>query len=51
MQRVKDAESVSYNPHSWDKALAPSWATVVYDPDDPDENYDPPSPPERRRDY
>lgn len=49
--RVKDAESASYNPHSRAKVLAPSWATVVYDPDDSDEDYDPPSPPETGRDF
>jgi hypothetical protein len=49
--RGKDAESPSYDPHSRAKALAPSWATVVYDPDDSDEDYDLPSPPETGRDF
>lgn len=49
--RVKDAESASYIPNSWAKVLAPSWATVVYDPDDSDEDYDPPSPPETGREF
>jgi hypothetical protein len=46
--RVKDA---SYDPHSRANVLAPNWATVVYDPHDSDEDYDPPSSPETGRDF
>ena len=49
--RVKDAESASHDPYSQDKVLAPNWATVVYDPDDSDEVYDPSSPPATGRDF
>jgi hypothetical protein len=49
--RVKGTESASYDPHSRAKVLAPSWATVVYDLNDSDEDYDPPSPPETERDF
>lgn len=48
---VKDTESTSYNPYSRAKVLAPSWATVVYNPDDSNEDYDPLSPPETGRDF
>lgn len=49
--RVKDAENASYNPYSRAKVLVPSWATMVYNPDDFDEDYDPPSPLETGRDF
>jgi hypothetical protein len=50
--RVKDAENTSYNPYySRAKVLVPSWATVVYNPDDSDEDYDPPSSLETGRDF
>lgn len=48
---MEDAESASYYPYPGAKCLAPSWATVVYDPDDSDEDYDMPSPPEAGTDF
>ena len=49
--RVQDAESASYDPNSRDKVLAPTWATVAYNPYDSDEDYDPLSPLETGRDF
>ncbi|KAL2060850.1 hypothetical protein VTL71DRAFT_8902 [Oculimacula yallundae] len=38
--RIKDAQSVAYDPRSRTKVFAPNWTKVVYDPFDSDHDYD-----------